>query len=667
MLSKGISHVKIGTIFCVCSTIAISVHQSVLKRTNDADKINNFFMEQLLKQNWDLREVCEKSLNEMEELKRFQGFTFDTIARKNLSKIEIPSMNSQVRCKIAKWDQLMNDSRDFQDAEPARSGHPHVASRSVFCPHHPDLGGMLSAVLRECRAAEKGRQTYGTHMIYRETFSNLTASSSAFHQQESNLWVSNNSETSSHVMSESQTPVQDPSEGDCSKIYGAGQQRLRISDLHFDKFSTPENEIQDWGVHLFTISCRNCVVDQRSGGWLMLWMIFFIVCKRNSNARFWSVRCENWVKMSGFTPYWILAFFWNPLPDHHLEHPKCHPKRLPPTHPNTWTPAHLHTQTRTHLNGHKPCLRENVNKKKKDCVVCPAPSVFLCCFIAVCLGFPSCVVFFVFVCSSFPTIPPGSPSAPSMVLDIVEGQGRGGPKKWPKFNMGQNRTSLNVPRVIHGTQFKRRINLEEQDTQKEDRFLHGRQIACLICECFRVTGTNDSVENYADLFTTALRNDDKNSIQKRTEFCYQWRKFYRMTFWKDWHMKNASLRKSRPYWNCTTWRFIRRKQDLIITITDRRQWWKEVSTNIYETEILGSKTEIMKETPRSRIRGQDSEDNFFGDCWQWEANGQCSKRDNCNYRHDIDKRAKNDTVESVPEFFHAAEWEKCIENPKSQR
>ena len=43
---------------------------------------------------------------------------------------------------------------------------------------------------------------------------------------------------------------------------------------------------------------------------------------------------------------------------------------------------------------------------------------------------------------------------------------------------------------------------------KEDRFLRGRQIAYLIYEYFRVTGTNDSVENYADLFTIVLRNDD---------------------------------------------------------------------------------------------------------------------------------------------------------------
>ena len=47
---------------------------------------------------------------------------------------------------------------------------------------------------------------------------------------------------------------------------------------------------------------------------------------------------------------------------------------------------------------------------------------------------------------------------------------------------------------------------------KEDRFLRGRQTAYLICEHFRVTGANDSV----DLFTVALRN---NNIQ---EFDTKW-------------------------------------------------------------------------------------------------------------------------------------------------
>ena len=60
-----------------------------------------------------------------------------------------------------------------------------------------------------------------------------------------------------------------------------------------------------------------------------------------------------------------------------------------------------------------------------------------------------------------------------------------------------------------------RISLEEEKAQKEDRFLRGRQIAYLIYECFRVTGANDSVENDADLFTIALRNDDVQEFDSK--------------------------------------------------------------------------------------------------------------------------------------------------------
>ena len=40
--------------------------------------------ERLLQQNSELREAHQKSLNEIEELRRFQGSTFDTIARRSL-------------------------------------------------------------------------------------------------------------------------------------------------------------------------------------------------------------------------------------------------------------------------------------------------------------------------------------------------------------------------------------------------------------------------------------------------------------------------------------------------------------------------------------------------------------------------------------------------------
>ena len=78
----------------------------------------------------------------------------------------------------------------------------------------------------------------------------------------------------------------------------------------------------------------------------------------------------------------------------------------------------------------------------------------------------------------------------------------------PNFEVLDARIASALNKIIHNSHFKRRVSLEEQKAQKKDRFLRGRQIAYLIYEYFRVTGANDSVENYADLFAIVLRNDD---------------------------------------------------------------------------------------------------------------------------------------------------------------
>ena len=78
----------------------------------------------------------------------------------------------------------------------------------------------------------------------------------------------------------------------------------------------------------------------------------------------------------------------------------------------------------------------------------------------------------------------------------------------PNFEILDARIASALNKIIHKSHFKRRISLEEQKAQKQDRFLRGRQIAYLIYDYFRVTGAHDSVENYADLFTISLRNDD---------------------------------------------------------------------------------------------------------------------------------------------------------------
>ena len=85
----------------------------------------------------------------------------------------------------------------------------------------------------------------------------------------------------------------------------------------------------------------------------------------------------------------------------------------------------------------------------------------------------------------------------------------------PNIEVLDARIASALNRIIHITRFKKKVSLEEQKAPKEDRFLRERQIAYLIYEYFWVTGANDSVENYADLFTVSLRNDDMQEFDSK--------------------------------------------------------------------------------------------------------------------------------------------------------
>ena len=97
----------------------------------------------------------------------------------------------------------------------------------------------------------------------------------------------------------------------------------------------------------------------------------------------------------------------------------------------------------------------------------------------------------------------------------------------PDFEWLDARIASALNKIIQNTHFKKKVSLEEMKAHKEDRFLRGRQIAYLIYEYFPVTGANDSVDNYADLFTVVLRKDD---IQEFDSKCDE---ILLMTSWKD--------------------------------------------------------------------------------------------------------------------------------------
>ena len=213
-----------------------------------------------------------KSLNEMEELKKFQSSTFDTIARRRLVEDQdtileltgkIEELQNEIYC--------MNDSRGFQDAESIRSGNSHVTSRPVSFPLHTLPGGMPSRSFGMLSRREGPPSIWDTSGISGNVFADPDASSSAPYPQELNQWNSSIEEplhTSTAEKSERPERDQDlrcksgPSAkcsvifsgGDSSKNYGADQQRLQISDLHFDKFPTPAT-FACWKIRFKTEVC----------------------------------------------------------------------------------------------------------------------------------------------------------------------------------------------------------------------------------------------------------------------------------------------------------------------------------------------------------------------------------------------------------------------------
>ena len=222
----------------------------------------------------------------------------------------------------------------------------------------------------------------------------------------------------------------------------------------------------------------------------------------------------------------------------------------------------------------------------------------------------------------------------------------------PNFEVLDARIASALNKIIHNSHFKRKISLEEQKAQKEDRFLRGRQIAYLIYEQFRVTGTDDSVENYTDLFTIVLRNDD---IQ---EFDSKWDGIL-LSMTKIPHddilegLYKLRIRESE-------------KLKTVLELYDLETHQKKLGPDYHRLKAM-VKRSIEQEIRNKNfgIRNGNYEKNavvknqgtqqrgqrILGDCWQWEANGQCIKGDNCSFRHDMNKRGKVTQSNPSPSSF----------------
>ena len=165
--------------------------------------------------------------------------------------------------------------------------------------------------------------------------------------------------------------------------------------------------------------------------------------------------------------------------------------------------------------------------------------------------------------------------------------------RMPDFEVFNAKIGSALNRIIHNSHFKRRISLEEQKAQKEDRFLRGRQIAHLIWfrrELCRPIYCCSSKWWYSGIRFEIGRNsviNDENPIR--------------------WHLGRIVQTKNTRAWET---------QDRIGIVwpgessEESRTWLSQIEDD-GETGILGPETEIMKEKLWSRIRGLNSVDKEF--------------------------------------------------------
>ena len=164
-------------------------------------------------------------------------------------------------------------------------------------PKHPPFEGLLKPVSISQRQDEEPPNIWDTSGMSGNVFANPQASSSAPYSQELNSskwnpWRKTTEEPIHMSIAEkSERPKPDSdlrcqsgpsaknsvllSGGDCSKNYGADQQRLQISDLHFEKFPTPATFVGREGSRPRNILVHNFLRKRYSGSkkwsWLVQW------------------------------------------------------------------------------------------------------------------------------------------------------------------------------------------------------------------------------------------------------------------------------------------------------------------------------------------------------------------------------------------------------------
>ena len=212
----------------------------------------------------------------------------------------------------------------------------------------------------------------------------------------------------------------------------------------------------------------------------------------------------------------------------------------------------------------------------------------------------------------------------------------------PDFDVLDAKIASALNRIIHNTRFKKKCHSGgTKRPKKRTVSLRGRQMAYLIYEYFRVTGANDSVENYDDLLTIVLRNDDI------PEFDSKWdgillsmtkipaddilESLYKLRI-----RESEKLKTVLELYNLEIHQKRAGPDDHRLKTMVKRNIEQDLRIRNFEARNGNLERNAVVKDQGTTQPGQ----RIPGDCWQWKAKGQCSKRNNCSFRHDINKRAK---------------------------
>ena len=266
----------------------------------------------------EFREAHQQNLTEMEELRKFQSSTFDTIARRTLVEDQntilelsgrIQELQNEVNC--------MNDSEDFQDAESVRSGNSHVTSRPVSFSPHPIPEGMLRhsfyGAKPQRRAAKHlghtwdiGKRFCKPTCIFISSLSSRIASME-FIVRGAASYVYSGEKWKARTKSGSEMPVWTVSQRFSHLQWRRLFEKLwcrptTTGDFRSSLWQVPytsnlcllEDKVQDRSMYLFAIPYGSDAMDQRSGdGWISGWIKIFVIYTWYFNAEFWSTWRED--------------------------------------------------------------------------------------------------------------------------------------------------------------------------------------------------------------------------------------------------------------------------------------------------------------------------------------------------------------------------------------